>query len=307
MTQRPEPGVDEPTVIARRPIGPSRNAAGRKASGGMAGSSGWRGPDPLTHRAPPDDDPGPSLPEQRIGQVQPSMAVPVPEEPKNEEDILVAAATPLLVLVAHLRGAVQQADVNALRREIVDQMRRFEERAVRFGAKGNDVSAARYALCSLIDETVMTTPWGSSSAWSTSSLLLEFHAETWGGEKVFAILDRLRGEPQKHIALFKLIDFCLLLGFEGKYRVIDNGREQLSDLRLDLARLMRQFGKPAPRELSSAWRGVERVRALRRFVPLWVVFSLAMALLLSSYALIKWRVTAELDPALQALSGVARP
>lgn len=298
MTQRSEPGVDEPTIIARRPIGPSRSQTTRKAAAGPAGDQ----PAPL----PAPEEGGSRLPRAQPA-VQPSLTVPVPDEPKNEEDILVAAATPLLVVVAHLRGAVSQADVNALRKEIVEQLRRFEERSVRFGAKGNDVSAARYALCSLIDETVMTTPWGSSSSWSSSSLLLEFHGETWGGEKVFAILDRVRGEPQKHLALFKLMDLCLLLGFEGKYRVIDNGREQLSDLRLDLARLLRQFGKPAPRELSPAWRGVERARALRRFVPLWVVFSLAAALILSSYALIKWKVSGETAPAAQALADIAKP
>jgi type VI secretion system protein ImpK len=303
MTSRSDPGLDEPTVIARRPLGPNRSAASRKQPGPGQGGA-WRAIEPPVHD-PAFDDLVARLPESKDG-TQPSHGVPVPEEPKNDEDKLCAAATPLFVLVAHLKGAVEQADVEALRKEIVDQLRRFEERAVRFGATGNDVSAARYALCSLIDETVMTTPWGSSSAWSTNSLLLEFHSETWGGEKFFAILDRTKADPQRHLALFKLLDLCLLLGFEGKYRVIDNGRDQLNDLRLDLARLLRQFGKTPPQELSPSWRGIVRRRSLQRFIPLWVVFSVAAVLIISSYGFVKWRVWNETAPALQSLSGIAK-
>ncbi|WP_330848832.1 DotU family type IV/VI secretion system protein [Mangrovicoccus ximenensis] len=49
-----------------------------------------------------------------------------------------------------------------------------------------------------------------------------FHNETWGGEKVFEILARLKAEPGTHIALLKLIDLVLLLGFEGVHRVLDD-------------------------------------------------------------------------------------
>jgi type VI secretion system protein ImpK len=151
----------------------------------------------------------------------------------------------------------------------------------------------------------MTTPWGSASTWSTNSLLLEFHSETWGGEKVFTILDRVRGEPQKYLALLKLIDICLLLGFEGKYRVIEGGREQLADLRTELGRLLRQLTRPAARELSPNWRGVRQTRSLRNYLPLWIVFSFAGVLLLVSYGLMKWRVVTETMPAERALMTIA--
>jgi type VI secretion system protein ImpK len=239
--------------------------------------------------------------------VSTARAATAPDAPRNPDDVLVAAATPLLVVVAHLRNSVQQADVAALRKEMADQLRAFEERAARFGGRIGDVSAARYALCSFVDEAVMTTPWGSASAWSANSLLLEFHQETWGGEKVFAMVDRVRAEPQKYLALLKLLDTCLLLGFEGKYRVVDRGRERLAELRVDLGRLMRQHARQAPQELSSPWRGVSATRRLRNYVPLWVVFALAGALAVSSYGMVKWRVASELAPAENALKTIAGP
>ena len=299
-------GMDEPTVVGRRPIGP-----GRASPSARFGES----PEAPADRARPPLDRGASAaaPSRVAREAPPRVRETVatarvatsPDAPHNPDDVLVAAATPLLVVIAHIRSTVQQADVGALRKEMADQTRAFEERAARFGARIGDISAARYALCSFVDEAVMTTPWGSASSWSANSLLLEFHQETWGGEKVFAMVDRVRAEPQKYLALLKLLDTCLLLGFEGKYRVVDNGRERLTELRTDLGRLMRQHARQAPAELSSSWRGVSGTKRLRNYVPLWVVFALAGAIVVSSYGLVKWRVASETAPAEEALKTVA--
>jgi type VI secretion system protein ImpK len=230
-------------------------------------------------------------------------------------DALVAAANPLLALVAQLRDAVDFAVVAQLRSEVVEQIHKFEEAAVRNGAAAGDVQAARYVLCSLIDETVMTTPWGSASDWSTSSLLNRFHNETWGGEKVFAILDRVKTDPRKNIALLKLIDFVLLLGFEGMHRVLDNGRERLADLRDEVGQLVGRNLPPPPSEFSAHWQGVGAEKALRTFFPLWIVFAAAGFLLVTMYSFHRYRLAVEVAPVverMQALentiaAGAARP
>ncbi len=48
---------------------------------------------------------------------------------------------------------------------------------------------ARYALCTALDEAVLSTPWGSGGDWGKQSLLITVHNEAWGGEKVFQLLD----------------------------------------------------------------------------------------------------------------------
>ncbi|CAN7530435.1 type IVB secretion system protein IcmH/DotU [Bosea sp. LjRoot90] len=216
-------------------------------------------------------------------------------------DALVAAANPLLALVAQLRDAVDFADVAQLRNEVVEQIHKFEEAAVRNGAAAGDVQAARYVLCSLIDETVMTTPWGAASDWSASSLLNRFHNETWGGEKVFAILDRVKTDPRKNIALLKLIDFVLLLGFEGMHRVLDNGRERLADLRDEIGQLVGRNLPPPPSELSANWQGVGAEKALRAFFPLWIVFAAAGFLLVTMYSFHRYRLAVEVAPVVERM------
>lgn len=188
------------------------------------------------------------------------------------ERTLVRAAAPLLLVVAQLRNSVERADVAALRRQIVETMDRFQQDAQKAGIEANEIIAGRYVLCATIDETVLTTPWGSRSEWSANSLLNQYHNETWGGEKVFQILDRIRGNAEEKIRLLLLIHACLMLGFEGRYRVLERGRDQLDDLRNDLSRLVRRHIKSATDEpLSKQAKGEQRGRKLNNFVPLWVV------------------------------------
>jgi type VI secretion system protein ImpK len=313
VTGPDEPNRDDLTVVGHRPIGPTR---GGRRPGGPGGPT----PPPLppfnpVGAEPSRVEPRPSaspIPPQQARPSTPPRAEPMPtamqpvEEPNSPEDTLVAAASPLLLMIAQLRDAVDSADVTALRREVVDQLKRFEDRAVKFGAKGGDVGAARYVLCAMIDETVMTTPWGSASNWSANSVLNQFHGETWGGEKAFEILDRVRAEPTKYLSLLKLIDLCLLLGFEGKYRVIEGGRERLEDLRNELGRILRQYGTPAPKELSAEWRGISERRTLRTFLPLWVVFSIAGILTLALYGTLQWQLSNAIAPVETRLDALAR-
>src|SRR5215472_5044196 len=95
---------------------------------------------------------------------------------------LLQQAVPLLVLAGRLRGQVANADVESLRRQCVQEVRTFEERVRQAGVPAEDVLAARYALCTVLDEAVLNTPWGAQSGWANQSLLVTFHRESFGGE-----------------------------------------------------------------------------------------------------------------------------
>ncbi|MFG1392030.1 type IVB secretion system protein IcmH/DotU [Xanthobacter agilis] len=286
-------GDDEPTVIGHRPTAVSRPPAGRET----AAPRGARPGEPPPRRAIDDGGPADSnLPDLSEA-----------PEPGQPEESIAAAATPLLALVAQLRQSVEQADITALRTETVSQIKRFDERAIKFGARMADVGAARYVLCSVIDEAVMTTPWGAASNWSSHSLLNQFHGETWGGEKVFAIVDRVRANPAQHLALLKLIDLCLAFGFEGKYRVMEGGQYQLEELRDELGRIWQSHVKSPPDELSPHWHGVSARRKLSTAVPLWVVFAVAGVLLLTIYSLFAIHIEQNIAPVEQRLNHLVAP
>jgi type VI secretion system protein ImpK len=111
-------------------------------------------------------------------------------------------------------------------------------------------------------------------------LLVQFHNETWGGEKVFQLLAKLAQDVPKNIDLLELL-YCILgLGFEGRYRVVDNGRSQLESVRQRLADLIMKHRGTVDADLSANWRSQELSSGKTRDkVPFWILASAVAAVL----------------------------
>ncbi len=178
-----------------------------------------RAPEPPRSSAEPLAPPPP--PRCRTGRGPPIAALS--EFSGRGSNPLVQAASPLLLLMGRLRTSLSHPDVGGLRRQALDQIREFEERARAAGVAPETALAARYVLCSAIDEAVLATPWGNQSEWSEQTLLITLHREAWGGEKFFDMLERICRDPSRHIDLMELQYLCLALGFAGKYQVLDRG------------------------------------------------------------------------------------
>jgi type VI secretion system protein ImpK len=134
---------------------------------------------------------------------------------------LLQLAAPLLSAATQLRSMAQHPNPAGLRAALIESVKRFERQAQAKGLPAEHVVAARYILCSFIDECASSTPWGGSGAWSSQSLLVHFHNESWGGEKVFQLLGKLAENVAGQRPLLELLQVVLALGFEGRYRVID--------------------------------------------------------------------------------------
>jgi type VI secretion system protein ImpK len=224
---------------------------------------------------------------------------------------LLQAASPLLRAAPRIRAMAQHPNPAALRAALAEAVRQFETDARAAGVSNEHVVAGRYALCTLIDEFASSTPWGGSGAWSGQSLLVQFHNEAWGGEKVFQLLGKLAEDVPRHRDLLQLMYVVLALGFEGKYRIADNGRAQLDSVRERLAQMLRPPAGTVEKELSPHWAGVGRADArLARGIPVWVVAaSVAFALMLLFVGL-RFSIHGQTDgtyAALQALDVKAAP
>ncbi|PNG12275.1 type IVB secretion system protein IcmH/DotU [Stutzerimonas stutzeri] len=213
---------------------------------------------------------------------------------------LVAAASSLLSEVVRLKHSYEGEDLHALNQRLSAELKLFEHRALHDGAESSQVMAARYVLCTAIDEAVVTTPWGNESEWSQMSLLSSFHNETFGGEKFFQLLERLSRNPVKHLPMLELMYLCLSLGFEGKYRVMPRGMLELEAVRDSLYRQIRQLRGDVPSEVSPHWQGLRDTRRrLVRIVPWWMVALFTLICLGMLYAGFAWVLGEQRDTVLQ--------
>jgi type VI secretion system protein ImpK len=209
---------------------------------------------------------------------------------------LVAAASPILVAVPRIRAQVSHPDPAALRESLLERIAWFEQAARNRSVAADDIMIARYALCTLVDDAVAGTPWGGTAQWANRSLLVTLHQETWGGEKFFQILNKIAEMPSAKIDLLELFYACLALGFEGRFRIMENGRAQLDQLRQKLAAIIRSVRGDAEADLSPAWRGEQApMRHGQGWFALWASGAALAAALLVAFAVLSFSLNGTSD------------
>jgi len=240
----------------------------------------------------------------------PSRSDSLPEHgaPDTGLNPLVALANRLLLVVTQLRATRDVSDPVALRNALAHGVRDFVAQAGSAGIAPERVMAARYVLCTMIDEAAADTPWGGSGVWARNSLLAMFHNETWGGEKVFQLMARLAEKPEANRDLLELIYCALVLGFEGRYRVIDNGRAQLEAVRDKLAQIIKQQrGDHAP-SLAQHWQGqTTKRREALSWLPLTVVAAVAVLVLVALHLGLSASLSDLSDPVFARIQALRLP
>ena len=218
---------------------------------------------------------------------------------------LVAAAMPLLAAAPRVRTTARHANPAGLREALAEGIRKFENQARAAGLPNEQVIAARYILCTLLDESAASTPWGGSGIWSAQSLLVQFHNETWGGEKVFQLMSKLAENVAANRNLLELLYVVLAFGFEGRYRVIDNGRAQLDSVRERLSQLLKQQRGSYEKALSPRWEGQpETGKRIRDGIPLWVIAAVSALVLGLVFIGLRYKLDDLASPAFATLSSL---
>ncbi|WP_179283423.1 type IVB secretion system protein IcmH/DotU [Bordetella genomosp. 9] len=210
--------------------------------------------------------------------------------PRHALNPLVEAAHPLLELGMLLRHGRQPPPLplEELRRRLALMVRNFVDACAHVPT--DTVAAARYCLCTYLDEAVAATPWGGE-AWSARSLLVIFHGEASGGERFFTILHELSRDPSANIDVLELLSVILALGMQGRYRLSPQGVAALGQVRQKLRGLIRNVRGAPDSALSPRWRGDSagnrRVGLLR---PLWWVMAGLFFALVSFYGWLELRL-----------------
>lgn len=198
------------------------------------------------------------------------------------------AASRLIPLLLTIRHSTDHPNPDQLRNRLIQELNEFKQAAVSILNDQKKVTQASYVMCTAMDEAVMNTPWGHKANWSQHNLLSTFHNEVVGGERFFALLKGLGKNPQENIDLLELMYVCLSLGYEGTYRIAENGQKTLSKVKAWLYDIIISVRKAPEAALSVQWQGsgVQESK-LPKMTVLWVIG--AAALTLSSLVYIGYR------------------
>ncbi|OOF81943.1 hypothetical protein BKG92_07415 [Rodentibacter ratti] len=138
---------------------------------------------------------------------------------------MIDAATPLLGMLLRLKDLNSETMPDKLYTQVVTDIQSIEQLLKEQGYESGVIVSFRYIFCTFIDEVALSQGWGSNNNWLNKSLLTHFHNETWGGEKVYILLEKLMSEPKRYKDLLEFMFLCFSLGFRGRYKVNNHNGE----------------------------------------------------------------------------------
>lgn len=227
---------------------------------------------------------------------------------------IIAAANPLLEAAQPLMRALaemptqlgSEAEIEGLRDLLVREVYTFQTLCDQANLRRDHVQAVRYCLCTALDEAANKTTWGGGGVWAQKSLLIRFHNESYGGEKVFLLVGRLSPNPQEHGNVLEVIYRILGLGFEGRYSVRTDGQKQLASIRQQLFSIITSQRDSVAQALSLHWKGESGRLRLLRGIPVWVTASVFALILFAIFAWYKYQLLNSVDDLQQRIAALSK-
>lgn len=215
---------------------------------------------------------------------------------------LITAAMPLLLLIIKLKATKTHKNPNELRQQIINEIHQFEIKANNAGHPTRIVLAARYCICTALDETVLCTAWGNQSDWAQHTLLSSIQKETWGGERFFIILNKMTEAPKENLAILELLYLLLSLGYEGKYynetkNMLDGIRQQLFQTITTQRELSNEITSSKPSNIP--------LPAKSKIIPTWKIVTLTTSLLFAMFCIFNFATANQAKTTLQQLTNIS--
>ena len=226
----------------------------------------------------------------------------------NVYNPLIEAAKPVLILANSMQQTTSQLSTDSLINKFSLLINNFEENAEKNGAKYDAIQAAKYCLCTFVDELAVRAGWADET-WSKNSLLVSFYDETWGGERFFEIIQNLKQDSDKNIDLLEFMYLCLQFVYKCKYQVLNNGELEIDKIKRDLLALIHS---KRPDQTANLFKhnpiitnNIQRKRRLA--IPLWVVGVVGAVALGVGYFTMQWSLGDKFNTASTKVNSLKLP
>jgi len=230
----------------------------------------------------------------------------------NGTNPLTASAAALLVFIVQFQTTYSYFDSNTTYQDLIHEIRAFEAQAHTQGYRSEIILLARYVLCAVLDEAILTSAWGEQSQWHKHKLLTTFHGEEWGGERFFLILERLSADPAIYIDLLELMYICLSLGYLGKYRLVENSQAEIDEMIEKLYQSIYWQRGDVRKELALNELPVQNLQVVSDEIvsnasqplPIWLLGIFTVMLMLTIYAGFNFMLNSSITPVYQQLTSI---
>lgn len=215
--------------------------------------------------------------------------VPLPATPRNVRNIMLSEAGPVLALAAGIRSGRVRTGMPQFHREAVAAITNFE-RAVAPHYSEETRQRAKYALCATIDDIAQNLPGlGTDGAeWARRALVVHFFQESIGGDRFWQLVDDMLRTPSDNLDIIELYHACLAAGFEGRFRIMPDGKRRLHEIMARLHGALPHVRSLSNIELSPMWKGeTAPVGKLGFWSIIALVGAAAAALLVIIYILLR--------------------
>lgn len=174
------------------------------------------------------------------------------------------------VMLFLIRKKQEPAQAEHFLGSIRNYLAEFERNAKRLDIGAEEVYAAKYAFCAVVDEFVLASPeFAIHAEWERRPLQLSLFGDQVAGENFFHMLETQRAHGAARVQVLEVFYMCLLLGFQGKYAL--EGPEKLNYLTARLGDEIANIkGKRVP--FAPHWPLPDQIaHSLKREAPQWVV------------------------------------
>ncbi|MDB5695989.1 MAG: yiaD 2 [Sphingomonas bacterium] len=181
--------------------------------------------------------------------------VPLPSTPRAMRNVMLGEAGPVLALAAGMRAGRVRTPLPQFHREATRAITQFERALGQYPEEMRQ--RAKYAVCATIDDVAQNLPgMGNDGAeWARRSMVVQFFRENIGGDRFWQLVDDMLRTPSDNRDLIELFHACLAAGFEGRFRVMPDGKRRLHEIMARLQGALEHVRGLSMLEMSPKWRG----------------------------------------------------
>ncbi|HJV01600.1 MAG TPA: type IVB secretion system protein IcmH/DotU [Burkholderiaceae bacterium] len=172
-------------------------------------------------------------------------------------------------------------DETLIREKIMDFLAEFDREARKMRSNAEDIEAAKYAFCALLDEVIHGAGLAMSVGWKEFPLQITVCGDHTAGYHFFDRLEALRSKGGTRLQALQAFHLMLLLGFRGKYA--HEADDKLTYLTARLGEEIAHIKGKSKGFAPQAERPDQVINKLRSELSLWALTAVFAAVALGTY------------------------